>query len=70
MLNSKAIKDKELADPAEVAQDGFDALMSGKDMVISGLKNKMQMAMSNVIPDDMLAAQMKKQQEPADKPEE
>jgi hypothetical protein len=70
MLNSKAIKDKELADPAEVAKDGFDALMSGKDMVISGLKNKMQMAMSNVIPDDMLAAQMKKQQEPADKPEE
>jgi short-subunit dehydrogenase len=64
MLQSKTVQDGKLADPAEVAKDGFDALMSGDDMVVSGFKNKMQVAMSNVTPDSMVAANVHKQQAP------
>lgn len=65
---SKIIEDKsKLADPAKVAKDGYDALMKGDDKVVSGLKNKAQVAMSNVLPDTMLANQMKKQSEPVNK---
>lgn len=66
--DSKLVEDKsKLADPAKVAQDGYKALMSGDDKVVSGLKNKAQIAMANVLPDTMLADQMKKQSEPVDK---
>lgn len=62
--NSKMVEDKsKLADPAKVAQDGYDALMKGDDKVVSGFKNKVQVAMANVMPDTMLADQMKKQSE-------
>ncbi|HZH63404.1 MAG TPA: SDR family oxidoreductase [Flavisolibacter sp.] len=66
--DSKLVQDKsKLADPATVAKDGYDALMSGDDKVVSGFKNKAQIAMANVMPDTMLADQMKKQSEPVDK---
>jgi short-subunit dehydrogenase len=66
MQDAKNIKEGELADPAKVAKDGYDALMSGKDMVVSGFKNKVTVAMSNVMPDERVADQVKKQQSPAD----
>jgi short-subunit dehydrogenase len=66
--DSRLVQDKsKLANPATVAQDGYDALMSGDDKVVSGFKNKAQIAMANVMPDTMLADQMKKQSEPVDK---
>jgi uncharacterized protein len=58
------ILDHELADPAEVAIDGFNALMNGDDIVISRLKNKMQVAMSHITSDGSAAKQMLKQQYP------
>lgn len=65
MNESKVVQDKDkLADPAKVAQDGFDALMSGDDKVISGFKNKATVAMSNIMTDSAAADMMKKQQEP------
>lgn len=65
MESSKAVQDKsKLADPARVARDGYDALMSGDDKVISGFKNKMTVAGSNLMTDSMAADVMKKQQEP------
>lgn len=65
---SKIATDKsKLSDPAKVAKDGYEALMSGEDKVVSGFKNKAQIAMSNVVPDTVLADQMKKQSEPQDK---
>jgi short-subunit dehydrogenase len=68
MNDSKAVQDKDsLSDPADVAKDGYEALMAGKDKVVSGFKNKVQMALGNIIPDSMLAEQTKKQQEPTDK---
>ena len=67
MQNSKAVQDPDAkADPADVAKDGFDALMAGKDKVISGLKNKVQIGMSNLMPDSMVAHQMSEQQKPVD----
>lgn len=64
MLDSKVVQEGELADPAVVAKDGYEALMEGKDMVVSGFKNKVQVAMGNLIPDSLQARQMEKVQEP------
>lgn len=63
MLDSKVVQSK-LDDPVKVAKDGYEALMSGDDMVVSGFKNKMQVGMSNVLPDSAVADNVKKQQEP------
>lgn len=65
MLESKAVQDKsKLSDPAKVAKDGYDALMKGDDKVVSGMKNKVQVALGNITPDTMLADKTKKQQAP------
>jgi short-subunit dehydrogenase len=64
MQESKIVKEGKLDDAAKVASDGYKALMSGDDMVVSGIKNKIQVAMGNVTPDSALADKMKKQQAP------
>jgi short-subunit dehydrogenase len=65
MQDSKIVQDKsKLANPADVAKDGYEALMAGKDMVVSGLKNKIDVALSNITPDEKSAEKMGKQQEP------
>jgi uncharacterized protein len=51
-------------DPAKVAKDGFDAMMAGEGGVVSGFKNKMQVAASRVIPDEVLARQHSKMAAP------
>jgi short-subunit dehydrogenase len=38
------------SDPADVAKDGWDALMAGKDTIISGWMNKLQVAAAGVLP--------------------
>ncbi len=44
-------------DPDDVARDGFDALMAGKDSVVAGsVKNKAQTVAANVLPDRAAAA--------------
>lgn len=50
-----------LSAPEKVAKDGYDALMKGERKIVSGLKNKMQAAMTNVMPDRALAGMMEKQ---------
>jgi len=68
MQDSKIVQDKSsLSNPADVAQDGFDALMAGDDKVTSGLKNKMMVGMSNVMPETTVAHMMNEQQKPVDK---
>ncbi len=67
MQNSKIVQDKSsLSNPADVAQDGFDALMAGDDKVTSGFKNKMMVGMSNVMPETTVAHMMNEQQRPVD----
>jgi len=65
MQESKIVQEGKLDDAAEVAKDGYDAMMSGEDKVISGFKNKIQVAMANVTPDSRAADKMKKQQAPS-----
>jgi short-subunit dehydrogenase len=45
------------SDPADVAKDGWDAMMKGQDSIISGLKNKLQVAASGVLPQSVGASQ-------------
>ena len=66
MQQSKLVVKGSMSTPEDVAKDGYKALMEGDDKIVSGLKNKMQVAMSNVMPDEALASQMHKQQEPVD----
>ncbi len=66
MERAKIVAEGSKADPAAVAKDGYEALLAGKDKVVSGFMNKVQAAISNVLPDSILAAQMHKQGEPVD----
>lgn len=51
--------------PADVARDGFDALMAGKDYVVAGSwKNKFQSTMAQILPETMKAEQHRKLAEP------
>jgi short-subunit dehydrogenase len=44
-------------DPADVAKDGFEALMAGKSQVVAGsVKNKAQVAAAKLMPDQARAA--------------
>jgi len=51
-------------DPADVAKDGFDAMMRGDAEIVSGWKNKVQTTVANVTPNEMLAEQHRKMAEP------
>lgn len=52
-------------DPAEVAKQGFDALMAGKDDLIAGsLKTKLQGTVSKVLPETVNAEQHRHLSEP------
>lgn len=67
--NTKMVKEGKLDDPADVAKDGYDALMEGESKIISGMKNKVQAAIANVVPDQVIAAKMRDMNEEADKEE-
>jgi uncharacterized protein len=52
-------------DPAEVAREGFEALMAGKDHVVAGsVKNKVQAASGRVLPETAKAATQARMTEP------
>lgn len=62
--NSKLVQDKSaMSNPADVAKDGYEALMKGEEKIVSGFKNKVQIAMANITPDSMLAATIRKESE-------
>jgi short-subunit dehydrogenase len=53
-------------DPADVARQGIEALMAGKEKVVSaGIKTKAQGAAAKVLPDSVKAQMHRKQAEPA-----
>lgn len=64
MMDTKvAVEEKD--DPAEVARQGFDAMMAGKHRVVAGsLTNKVQTAMAHVLPEQAKARQHAKLTEP------
>jgi short-subunit dehydrogenase len=63
MLDTK-VGSEEKADPADVAKEGYEAMKKGQDHVVAGWKNKVSAAMTNVIPDSVLAEQHRKTAEP------
>lgn len=63
MLDTK-VGQQEKDDPADVAKDGFDAMMNGEGDVVSGWKNKLQSTVANVTPAAVLAEQHRKMAEP------
>ncbi|WP_288445940.1 SDR family oxidoreductase [uncultured Chryseobacterium sp.] len=68
MNRSKILEDKEsLASPEEVAIDGYNALMNNEDKIISGLKNKLSVAITNISSDSMAAHRMAEMQKPSEK---
>jgi short-subunit dehydrogenase len=53
------------SDPADVAREGFEALMKGKDHVVSAMgKEKVQVALGQIIPEKVKAEQHRKLSEP------
>ena len=52
------------SDPAKVAQDGWDALMAGKHSIVSGWKNKLQVAAAHILPPEVTAHQHRNMAEP------
>jgi short-subunit dehydrogenase len=59
-----AVGTAEKDDAAEVANNGFDAMMRGEGDVVSGFRNKIQSAAANVTPAGVLASQHRKMAEP------
>ena len=64
MLDTSVGSDPKKSDPADVARDGWDALMAGKTQVVSGWKNKIQSAVANVTPNAVLAERHRAMAEP------
>jgi uncharacterized protein len=59
----KILEKDKMDNAAKVAKDGYEALMKGDAKVVSGIKNKVMTTMSNVMPDSMIADQMRKMHE-------
>lgn len=64
MLDTSVGADPNKSDPADVAKDGWDAVMSGKASIFSGWKNKLQGVLANVTPGAVLAERHRKMAEP------
>jgi short-subunit dehydrogenase len=65
MQGTKLREDVSKDDPAEVAREGFEALMAGKDHVVAGsVKNKVQAASGRVLPEAAKAATQARMTEP------
>jgi short-subunit dehydrogenase len=54
MMKTKLVKEGGMADAAEVARAGYDAMMNGDDHVVSPLKERIQYTLTKVLPDRML----------------
>ena len=64
MLDTPVGKDDGKEDPAKTARNGWDAMVDGSAHVVSGVKNKIQAALSHLTPDTMLAKQHTKMAKP------
>jgi len=64
MLDTQVGADPNKSDPADVAKDGWNAVMDGKASVFSGWKTKLQGVLANVTPGSVLAEQHRKMAEP------
>lgn len=63
LMDTKIGQEKKM-DAAEVARQGYEAMMNGDDSIITGFKNKMQVAMSRVMSSTTMAEQHRKETGP------
>lgn len=63
MLDTK-VGTEEKDDAAMVAQTGYKAMLNGESDVVTGMKNKIQSAVANILPNEVLAKQHRKMAEP------
>jgi len=63
MLNTPVGEQKK-DDPAMVARAGYDAMKKGEGDVVSGLKNKVQSTLANVLPSGVMASMHRNMAEP------
>jgi short-subunit dehydrogenase len=63
MMDTKIGSEKK-KDPAEVAKQGYAAMVAGEGQVITGWKNKMQAAMAHMMPAEKLAEEHSKSAAP------
>ncbi|QDK78621.1 SDR family oxidoreductase [Spirosoma sp. KCTC 42546] len=68
--HTKGADPSKTANPADVAKEGYEALMQGKDHVVAGWMNKARVAMAHVLPDPLLAANVRKDMTPKDESDE
>ncbi len=64
--HTKGADPSKTADPADVAKEGYEALMAGKDHVVAGWMNKARVAVAHVLPDPLLAKGVRKDMSPKD----
>jgi short-subunit dehydrogenase len=64
MLDTNVGASDSKSDPADVARDGWDALMKDEAHIVSGWKNKVQATLAHVTPASMLAEQHRHMAEP------
>ena len=64
MMDTRVGTDKKDNNPADVAKNGFNAMMRGEGGIVSGMHNKMQAAAAHVIPAETLAKQHSKMAAP------
>ncbi len=63
MLDTKVGQQKK-ADPADVARQGFEAMMQGTGDVVTGWQNKLQSAIANILPAGVTAEMHRRMAEP------
>jgi uncharacterized protein len=51
MQDAKFVQEGEMADPAQVARDGYDALVKGDDHVVTPTKDRMTSLLTKLVPD-------------------
>ncbi|MDB5269391.1 MAG: hypothetical protein JWP58_2431 [Hymenobacter sp.] len=66
MTQAKNVAEGQGMAAADVAKDGYKALMNGESRVISGIMNNVQVGMSKVMPDPLVAANVHQQSAPVD----
>ncbi len=65
-MEDTPIGESEKDDPAEVARQGYEALMAGREKVVGGsFKNKAQTVLGKVVPDSVKAEMHRKMAQPA-----
>jgi len=63
MLDTKAGTGSK-SDPADVAKDGYKAMLSGEEQITSGFMNKVQSFFADILPDEVTAQMHRRMAEP------